>query len=77
VQLPSVFNIKDDAELQIIGFRFDPSRRLTSTKEIETIKKENVGSLINRIRDEVKASLNLYEEKNWKNVQRDLSPFTF
>lgn len=32
IQLPSVFIFQDSAELSIVGFRFDPNRRLSSTK---------------------------------------------
>jgi hypothetical protein len=32
IQLPSVFTLEDDAELKIIGYRFDLNQRLASTK---------------------------------------------
>lgn len=77
IRLPSIITKEDRAEVKQLGYMFDPNLRLTSTKSPTNLTQANIGTAFSLIKEEVKRSIAIYEEKDWKHLQRGCPIFSF
>ena len=77
VKLPSVITKEDWAEVRKLGYVLDPNSRLASTKAPIGLSQGNIGTVFFLLKEEVKRSIGIYEEKDWSHLQRDCPIFSF
>lgn len=70
LQLPSVFTSRDQAEVEIMGFRLDPLGRLAQWKGQRQFKEATAGEMLPILAEENRRALRLYDSKDWKAAYR-------